>query len=253
MELNYDFMLQTVPVILKGIPVTLKITLVSLLAAAPVSFFMALINIYRVNILKQLAGIYISFVRGTPIVLQILLVYSLAPSLLNTLMKSLGWNVNVFEIDPIVYAYIVFTVNTIALLSEVFRSALLSIHQEQTEAGLSVGMTLPQVYRRIILPQAMVTALPNLCNLAINLIKNTSLAFLMTVKDITATGKIAAAYGYNYIEAYMDVFIAYLLLCTLVQLLFRLAEKRLGAFRTAACPSPPTLTLNTGGFLGRTG
>lgn len=81
----------------------------------------------------------------------------------------------------------------------------------------------------------MVQALPNLCNLAVKLIKNTSLAFLMTVKDITATGKIAASYGYNYIEAYIDVFIVYLVLCTSVQVLFRLAEKRLGAFRQLKC------------------
>lgn len=231
MELNYDFMIQTFPAILKGIPVTLKITLVSLLVAAPVSFFMALIRIYQVNILRQLVRVYVSFVRGTPMVLQILVVYSLVPSLLNYLIKSLGWDFNVFEADPIFYAYVVFTLNTVALLSEVFRSALLSVNEGQIEAGLSVGMSLPQIYRRIIIPQAMVAALPNLCNLAVNLIKNTSLAFLMTVKDITATGKIAAAYGYNYIEAYVDVFVVYLVLCTLVQLLFSFAEKHVGAFR----------------------
>lgn len=231
MELNYDFMVQTFPAILKGVPVTLKITLVSLLVAAPVSFFMALIRIYQVNILKQLVQIYVSFIRGTPMVLQILVVYSLVPSFLNSLTKSLGWAVNVFEVDPILYAYIVFTLNTVALLSEVFRSALLSVNGGQIEAGLSVGMTLPQIYWRIITPQAMVAALPNLCNLAVNLIKNTSLAFLMTVKDITATGKIAASYGYNYIEAYVDVFVAYLVLCMLVQLLFSFAEKYAGAFR----------------------
>ncbi|SHJ31215.1 amino acid ABC transporter permease [Propionispora hippei] len=231
MELNYDFMVQTFPAILKGIPVTLEITLVSLLVAAPVSFFMALIRIYQVNILRQLVRVYVSFVRGTPMVLQILVIYSLMPSLLNYLIKSLGWDFNVFEIDPIWYAYVVFTLNTIALLSEVFRSALLSVNEGQIEAGLSVGMTLPQIYRRIIIPQAMVAALPNLCNLAVNLIKNTSLAFLMTVKDITATGKIAASYGYNYIEAYVDVFVVYLILCTLVQLLFSFAEKHVGAFR----------------------
>lgn len=231
MELNYDFMVQTFPAILKSVPVTLKITVVSLLVAAPASFFMALLRIYQVNILKQLVQVYVSFVRGTPMVLQILVVYSLVPSFLNSLTKSLGWEVNVFEADPILYAYVVFTLNTVALLSEVFRSALLSVNEGQIEAGLSVGMTLPQIYWRIIIPQAMVAALPNLCNLAVNLIKNTSLAFLMTVKDITATGKIAASYGYNYIEAYVDVFVVYLVLCMLVQLLFSFAEKQAGAFR----------------------
>jgi L-cystine transport system permease protein len=224
-------MVKTMWLVLKSIPVTLQITLVALLAAAPVSFLMALVRIYEVKLLKELVTVYVSFIRGTPMILQILVIYSLVPSLLNNAVKYFGWNVNVFDIDPIIYAYIVFGVNTIALLSEVFRSALLSIHEGQIEAGLSIGMSLVQVYRRIIIPQAMVAALPNLCNLAVNLIKNTSLAFLMTVKDITATGKIAASYGYNYIEAYIDIFLVYLLLCTIVQLLFKFAEERAGAFR----------------------
>lgn len=231
MELNYDFMLKTMPIVFTGVPVTLKITLVSLLVAAPISFFMALIRIYEVKILKQLVKVYVSFIRGTPMVLQILVVYSLVPSLLNNAIKYFDWKVNVFEVDPIIYVYIVFVINTIALLSEVFRSALLSINEGQIEAGLSIGLSLTKVYIRIVIPQAMVAALPNLCNLSVNLIKNTSLAFLMTVKDITATGKIAASYGYNYIEAYIDVFLVYLVLCTIIQLLFKFAEEHVGGFR----------------------
>lgn len=234
MELNYDFMLNTFPAIFKGIPVTLKITLVSLLIAAPISFFMALARIYQVRALKDLVRLYVSFIRGTPIVLQILVVYSLVPSLLNYVTKSLGFTVDVFALDPIIYAYIVFIINTAALLSEVFRSALLSVSEGQLEAGLSIGLTALAVYRRIIIPQAMVAALPNLCNLAVNLIKNTSLAFLMTVKDVTATGKIAASYGYNYIEAYIDVFLVYLVLCMVVQWLFSLAEKHAAAYKGLA-------------------
>ena len=71
----------------------------------------------------------------------------------------------------------------------------------------------------------------SIANITVNLIKGTSLAFLMTVKDITAVGKVAASYGYNYIEAYLDVFLVYLVLCTVVQLLFAAAERRVGAFR----------------------
>ena len=72
----------------------------------------------------------------------------------------------------------------------------------------------------------MVSALPNLCNLVINLIKNSSLAFLMTVKDITAVAKIEASYGFNYIEAYLDIFVIYILICSVIQFLFRFIEKR---------------------------
>lgn len=231
MELNYAFMLQTFSVILAGVPTTLQITLVALLAATPFSFGMALARIYRIKVLQSVVSLYISLIRGTPIVLQILVVYSLLPSVLQQLVQRFGWSVNVFAVDPVVYAYVVFTLNTAALLAEVFRSALLSVAAGQIEAGLSVGLSLPQIYVRIIIPQAMVSALPNLCNLAVNLLKNTSLAFLMTVKDITAIGKIQASYGYNYIEAYIDVFLVYFVLCALVQGIFRLAEVRLGNFR----------------------
>lgn len=231
MELDYHFLAKTLWLILQSIPVTLKLTAVSLAAAVPFSFFMALTRIYNIKGLKQLVQLYVSFIRGTPMVLQILVVYSLMPSLLNGIVKSFNWQINVFEVDPIFYGYIVFTLNTVALLSEVFRSALLSVSQGQIEAGLSVGMSLPKIYIRIIIPQALVTALPNICNLTVNLIKNTSLAFLMTVKEITAAGKIAASYGYNYIEAYIDVFLVYLLLCSVVQIAFQFAEKHIGAFR----------------------
>ena len=107
----------------------------------------------------------------------------------------------------------------------------MSIDKGQMEAGVSVGLTEWQTYRQIIIPQALVVALPAVSNITVNLIKGTSLAFLMTVKDVLAIGKIAASYGYNYIEAYLDVFVVYIIVCTIVQLVYRIAEKRIGAFR----------------------
>lgn len=94
-----------------------------------------------------------------------------------------------------------------------------------------MGVSSFQTYLRIIIPQALTVALPALCNVTINLIKNTSLAFMMAVKDVTAVGKIAASYGYNYVEAYIDVFIVYIIVCTLAQLFFHLCEKHFGRYR----------------------
>jgi L-cystine transport system permease protein len=87
---------------------------------------------------------------------------------------------------------------------------------------------------RIIMPQALVNALPNLCNLTVNLIKASSLAFIMTAKDITAIARIEASFGYNYIEAYIVIFVMYIILCSLTQLLFNMAETRAGRYRAAA-------------------
>lgn len=237
MELDLDFMQETFLLIWQGAGVTLSLTALSLVLAAPPAFCFAVLRVrgHRVGghrVGGTIARLYVSFVRGTPLVLQILLLYSLLPSLLNLLVKAAGSSFNVFEaVDPFWYAAFIFTLNTIALLTEAFRSALLAIPKGQLEAGAVCGLSEAETYLHVILPQALVVALPSIANITVNLIKGTSLAFLMTVKDIMAVGKVAASYGYNYIEAYLDVFIVYLILCTIVQLLFAAAERRVGAFR----------------------
>ena len=232
MELDLDFMQETFLLVWQGAGVTLALTALSLVLAAPAAFCFAVLRVRGQGIGGTIARLYVSFVRGTPLILQILLLYSLLPSLINALVKDLGLDINVFEaVDPFYYAVFIFTVNTIALLTEAFRSALRAIPKGQFEAGLAGGLSAFQTYVHVIIPQALVVALPSIANITVNLIKGTSLAFLMTVKDIMAVGKIAASYGYNYIEAYLDVFLVYLILCTIVQLLFAAAERRVGAFR----------------------
>jgi L-cystine transport system permease protein len=217
---------------LAGIPTTLKITIITLIISAPIGFFMALARLKKKGLSCKIIGLYVSFIRGTPVVLQILFFYSLLPSLLNYLLKNvLNTNINIFDVDPIMYAYIVFSLNTVAVLSEVFRSALSTVGHGQMEAALSVGLSGRQAYTRIIIPQALVSAVPNICNTTISLLKSTSLAYMMTVKDIMAIAKMKAAYGYNYIEAYLVVFFIYILLCTAVQLLFKVVENYLASYK----------------------
>jgi len=232
MELDLEFMRETFLLVWQGAGVTLSLTVISLVLAAPIAFCFAVLRVRGKRVVGSLVRGYVSFVRATPLILQILLLYSLLPSLLNVIVKEAGLDLNVFEaVDPFWYAVFIFTLNTIALLTEAFRSALLAIPKGQLEAGLSSGLSAVETYLHVILPQSLVVALPSICNITVNLIKGTSLAFLMTVKDIMAVGKIAASYGYNYIEAYLDVFVVYLVLCTAVQLLFAAAERRVGAFR----------------------
>jgi L-cystine transport system permease protein len=224
-------MIKTFWLAVGAVPVTLRITVVSLVIAMPLGFGMALARIYRVRVLGEFSALYISFIRGTPIVLQILIVYSLLPSLFNAVVKSRGWNINVFDLNPIIYAYAVFSLNNAAVLAELFRSSLSSVDKGQHEAALATGLSPVQSFTRIVIPQALVSALPNLCNLTITLIKNTSLAFIMTVRDITAAAKIEASYGYNYVEAYVDIFILYIIICALVQFAFHKAEAYFGAYK----------------------
>lgn len=226
MQLDFSYLIRTFWLCVKAVPVTLEITIVSLLLAIIPALFIALARIYHVKVIEQLCSIFVSFIRGTPIVLQILIVYSIMPSLLNSFVKSAGWAFNVFEMNPVIYAFVVFGINSSASLSEVFRSAISSVNRGQLEAALSIGETHFQAFRRVVLPQAAVSALPNLCSTTVILIKNTSLAFMMTVREITGIAKIEAAYGYNYVESYIDIFIIYIAVCLLVELIFRKIERR---------------------------
>lgn len=226
MQLDFSYLIRTFWLCVKAVPVTLEITIVSLLLAIIPALFIALARIYHVKVIEQLCSIFVSFIRGTPIVLQILIVYSIMPSLLNSFVKRAGWSINVFEMNPVIYAFVVFGINSSASLSEVFRSAISSVNRGQLEAALSIGETHFQAFRRVVLPQAAVSALPNLCSTTVILIKNTSLAFMMTVREITGIAKIEAAYGYNYVESYIDIFIIYIAVCLLVELIFRKIERR---------------------------
>ena len=225
MKLNTEFMIEAFKASLSGIPVTLGITVVSLMVSMPLALMMAIKKINSKGPLSFFINTYISIIRSTPMVLQILLLYSLLPSFLNFFIKQvLKIDFNIFKIPAIYYAYAVFSLNTTAILSEVFRSALLTVDKGQLEAGLSIGLGKFLTYIRIIIPQALVVALPNICNVTVGLLKSSSLAFFMTVQDITAIAKLKAAYAYNYIEAYSIIFILYIILCTMVQLIFKYIE-----------------------------
>jgi len=223
--LNWEYVIKTFWLCVKAIPTTLTITFVSLLLAVLPAYGIATARLRKYKIGSKLGAVYVSFMRGTPMVLQILIVYSILPSLLNAFCKKYLPLVNVFDLNPIVYAFVVFTLNTIATLSEIFRSALQTVDMGQYEAALAFGLTHGQAYRRIVIPQALVSALPNMSDLNVALIKNTSLAFLMTVKDITAVAKIQASYGFNYIESYLDILVIYIIICSLVQIGYRMLEK----------------------------
>ena len=230
--MDFDFLIRTFFLVLRGIPLTLFMTFFTLIFSLPFAILVAVVRKREVPFLCKVLGIYVSFIRGTPIIVQIFIVYNAMPSLLNLLFLSLHIPVKVFDVNPLLYALIVFTLNMIATMSEVFRSSLLSIDEGQYEAALCSGLTTFQTYRRIILPQAFVSALPNLCSLAVEMIKMTSLAFAMTVQDVMAIAKIEASSGYNFIEAYLDVFVVYLVLCILTEKVFRLMEKKLSRYKT---------------------
>ena len=224
MDLNY--IVNTFLVTLKGIPVTLIIMVVAILLSFIPALLLALGQIYKVRGVRTVSVVYLAFIRATPPILLILFFYSLFPSLLNQIFKNLGSQVDVFKFNPLYYAFIIYSLMTTGSLSEILRSAILTVDKGQLEAAQAIGLTNFQAYRRIVFPQALRSALPNLANLVINLVKGTSLVFVMTVKDITALAKIEASHSYQYSESYLVIFVIYLIICGLIQWMFRGLEKR---------------------------
>jgi len=229
--LNYTFLIDTFFIALSGVPITLLVTIVALLIALPLGFLLALTRINQVPVLNWFSRIYVSFVRGTPIIIQIFIVYASVPLILSLFFEKYNININVYNINPIWYAFIVFSFSTTAILIEVFRSALSTVNKGQLEAAQSVGLSNFQAYRRIVIPQALIVALPNICTATVNLIKATSLGYAMSLQEITLKAKVAANVGYNYVEAYIDIFLVYIILCSLVEYGFKLYEKRLRRYK----------------------
>ena len=224
--MDLDYIAKTFLETLKGVPTTLIIMIVAMVLSFLPALFLALGQIYKVKGVRTFSLVYLAFIRATPPILLILFFYSLFPSLLNQFLKSIGSDVDIFKLNPIYYAFIIYSLMTTGSLSEILRSAILTVDKGQLEAAQAIGLTTSQSYVRIVFPQAVRSALPNLANLVINIVKGTSLVFVMTIKDITAIARVEASYGYQYFESYFVIFLQYILICGLIQWGFSLLEKR---------------------------
>ena len=224
--MDLDYIAKTFLETLKGVPTALIIMIIAMVLSFVPALFLALGQIYKVKGVRTFSLVYLAFIRATPPILLILFFYSLFPSLLNQFLKSIGSNVDIFKLNPIYYAFIIYSLMTTGSLSEILRSAILTVDKGQLEAAQAIGLTTSQAYVRIIFPQALRSALPNLANLVINIVKGTSLVFVMTIKDITAIARVEASYGYQYFESYFVIFLQYILICGLIQWGFSILEKR---------------------------
>lgn len=235
MEFDSEFFLEILFKLKDGLFFTLALTFVAMLFAFIPALLIANYKIKHDNIVVHVIDFILSFIRSTPLILQLLLFYSFAPSVFNFIVQKLELNFNVFEaLSPFYYALFIFSLQALALMSEQLRSALLAIDKGQYEAALITLNSKYEAYRHVILPQALIIALPNLTNLAINLIKGSALAFVIGVTDILAIAKIEAAFAYNYLEAYVASFIYYLVLCSSIDVVANLLEKKLSVYKVVS-------------------
>ena len=208
-------------ILIPGLVTTIPLTLLSFTFALFIGIVTALVQFADVKILKSIARFYIWVIRGTPVLVQLYVVFYGLP--------NLG-----IMIDPFPAAVLVFSINEGAYTAETMRSAFESVPSGQLEAGYCVGMSYFQIFRRIILPQAFKTAFPPLSNSLIAMVKETSLAANITVTEMFMTTQRIVARTYEPLALYIEVALIYLLFSTVMTKVQRIAEKKISFFTQKA-------------------
>lgn len=224
MQLDLSFILTALQSILPALPMTFLIAFVPLLLGLLIGIVVALVRLSDWKISKVILNIYVSFYRGTPVILHIFLIYFGMP-----LIAEEWFDISLNGWPIVIFVIIALTLNAGAFLSEIIRSGIMSVTNHQIDAALSLGMTTFQMYRRIILPQAFVAAIPNLTNILIAFLHSSSIAFLVSVKEITGAANIIASSNLKYLESFIAVGIVYWVVTILIEVLANQIEKKLTA------------------------
>ena len=212
------------PTILQGLPVTLGLTVISIILGIVLGFGMAMARIHKVPVISQFCSAYLSFVRGVPLMVLLYLSYYGIPVMLKIMY---GTSASINRIPAFAFALLAFVIQETAYESEIIRAALLSIDRKEIEAAKSLGMTTLQTVVRVEIPQALVVAMPSFGNQITSLIKGTSLAFMISVVDIMGKAKIIGGRTLRYFEAYICTAIIYWACCILISIVFKYMEKKI--------------------------
>ena len=204
-------------ILLPGLTMTIPLTVIAFSLALVIAVAMAMIQFANVKVLKQLARFYIWIFRGTPLLVQLFVVFYGLP------------NVGIL-IEPFPAAVLVFSLNEGAYCAESIRAALEAVPAGQMEAGYCAGMSYMQIMRRIVLPQAMRTAFPPLSNSLIAMVKDTSLAANITVTEMFMVTQRIVARTYEPLALYCEVGLIYLIFSTVLTRLQHMGEKRLNFY-----------------------
>ncbi len=193
--LDFEYMWGLLPVLLGYVPLTLFMAFVGMVCALVLASALAVERVFRVPVLDVFVRLFISFFRGTPLLVQLFLFYYGLPQVLSFLGK----------IDGVTATIMGLTLHFSAYMAESIRAAILGVDRSQWEAAQAVGMTQGQMMRQIILPQASRVAAPTLVNYFIDMIKGTSLAFTLGVTELMGATQKEAAGSFLYFEAFLVV------------------------------------------------
>lgn len=212
--MDFELIQQALPILLIGAGVTIEITAFSVAVGFFIGLFVGIARISRVKILRILATIYADCIRGTPLLVQIFLIYFALPMIIGQ------------RVEPFVAAVAACGINSGAYVSEIFRAGIQSIDIGQMEAGRSLGLTWWQTMRHIILPQAFKNILPPLGNEFIAMLKDSSLVSVIGFEELTRRGQLIIAQTYGSFEIWMTVAILYLIMTLAISRFVSWLEKR---------------------------
>lgn len=225
---DWKFIFETFPSLLTGLPTTFFIGAVSCIVGTLFAVLVAMTRVYHIPVLQQIGTAYVSIGRGTPLLIQLYMFYYSLPLILNAVLKLFGSTAKfTFQsFPPMITAIIAFAFNVGAYVSEYFRSAILAVDYGQVEAAKSIGIGRMQTFFRIVLPQALIIALPNLCNTFSIMIKASTLVFTITIVEVFAKAKLAAALNLKYFEVYISSMFVFWIITFLLERIFAVIERK---------------------------
>jgi|PlaIllAssembly_1097288.scaffolds.fasta_scaffold253303_2 polar amino acid transport system permease protein len=223
MDTLVTYLQRVMPDLLQGIVTTLYLTVVALTLGVIIGLPAALARVYGPRWLHNLAISYIELFRGTPLLVQLFIVYYGLPAI-GSLFGLPHFGIT---LDRLPAAFVTLGLNSGAYQAEYFRGAIQAVGSGQMTAARALGMTKMQAIIHIILPQALRLAIPAWSNEAVSMIKYTAIVFLIAVPDIMGKAKILAGRYFNPIEIYITVALIYLVLVTIATWLVRMLERRL--------------------------
>ena len=227
--MDFQIVMEYAPDIVAGVVITMKLVVVTMVLGLLLAIPLALCRNSTSRWLSIPAYGYIYFFRGTPLLVQLFIIYY-GFSQFEGVRESFLWN---FLVDSYWCSIIAFTLNTAAYTAEILRGAIKSVPQGQIEAALSVGMSPVKLYTRIISPQAALIALPGYCNESVLMMKGTSLASTVALLEITGITRNLIAETFMPVELFFLAGVIYMILSTIMICGFKLMESSLSRFRVA--------------------
>ena len=217
--------------LVKYVPVTLELAIVSMSLACLLGLLTLAVRINKIPVLSQLADAYVLLGRALPTMIILYLVFYALPMVLMFFFEESGKSANISQLPPILYAIIGLTLHTGAYLTEAFRASVEAVDKGQMEAAMSIGLSWRQAFLRIMLPQASVFAMPLLTNQFLNLIKGTAIAFMITVMELFGAANVLSASNNRYLEVYIVITLMYWGICVFFEKVFWVVETKLAFFK----------------------